>query len=140
MPDRQIVCFCSCVRAYARSACLVEWISKNLAPIFPFPFLARRTFPFPFWGRRAFLFPFTSTAQTSYATLVGLIGTTGCEPRPPIPLCLTHPLPLRVLIIESYCFVMEVCKGRRQSMRVDWTNFEIFDQRDAEVKRRSINT
>ena len=51
-----------------------NWITKEAACIFPFPFMARPAFPFPFWGRRAFPFPSPPHPQTSYSTLVGLDG------------------------------------------------------------------
>ena len=78
----------SFLRAYARSGCLVEldlkfcWSRFPLSLLVPgglgaFPlwsWVVFGSFPFPFFVRGAFPFPFPHP-QTSYPTLVGLMGT-----------------------------------------------------------------
>ena len=58
--------FVSFVRAYARSGCLMELDLKRSRSPFSL---------FPFWPGKLSLFV-TPTPQTSYPTLIGLIGTT----------------------------------------------------------------
>ena len=78
------------VRACVRAVWLPSGIGSKVlrAGLFPFPFWlgqvvgfflcwpgwSRGAFPFPFWARELSLFP-SPTPQTSYPTLVGLIGT-----------------------------------------------------------------
>ena len=58
---------------------LAVWLPSGIgskclwAVLFPFPFLARGAFPFPFWSWELSLFP-SLTPQTSYPSLIGLIG------------------------------------------------------------------
>ena len=66
--------FVSFVRAYARSGCLVE-LELNVCglPFSLFPFCPGKLSLFPFGPGELCLFP-SRTPQTSYPTLVGLIG------------------------------------------------------------------
>ena len=74
------------VRVCVRAVWLPSGIGSQImwAGLFPFPFCprlflcgngwARRAFPFPFWSQEFSLFS-SPTPQTSYPTLVGLIGS-----------------------------------------------------------------
>ena len=86
MLNREIVSFRSCVRTRGLVA-EWNWISNSVGWHFPFSLWARVSrgaspfwawvvlgaFPFPFWARELSLFP-SPTPQTSYPTLVGLVG------------------------------------------------------------------
>ena len=56
-----------CVRACARSGCLVELDLKSRCHNFPFPLFGAPSFPFPFLGRRAFPFPFPPNILSNFS-------------------------------------------------------------------------
>ena len=71
-PGNRLVSF---LRSYARSGCLVELALKSCCPPFSlFPFGTGELSLFSF-GATSFPFSLPPTPQTSYPTLVGLIGT-----------------------------------------------------------------
>ena len=67
-------CFVSFVPAYARPGCLVELDCKRPCPRFPCSLFAPPSFPFSLLGAISFPFSLPPTHQTSYPTLVELIG------------------------------------------------------------------
>ena len=73
MLNREIVSFRSCVRAYARSGCLVELDRKEGRVYFPFFRYGVPNFRFPFLGATSYPNSLLPTPQTSYRILVGLI-------------------------------------------------------------------
>ena len=63
-----------CVRACGRSGCLVEFDFKRPCPHVPFSLVGAPSFPFSLLGATSFPISLPPTSQTSYPTLVGLIG------------------------------------------------------------------
>ena len=73
-PGNRFVSCRVCVRACARSGCLVELDRKRGCLPFPFSLFGARSFPFSLFGATSFPFSLPAPPKTSYPIVVGLIG------------------------------------------------------------------